>query len=35
MALEWRPDGFEFFYITLDRLHKRLELLAAEARPGC
>lgn len=34
MALEWRPDGSEFFYITLNRLHKRLRLLAADADMG-
>ena len=34
LALEWRPDGDEFFYVTLNRAHKRLRLLAANASTG-
>ncbi len=34
LALDWRRDGSEFFYISMDRLQKRLRLLAANARTG-
>jgi dipeptidyl aminopeptidase/acylaminoacyl peptidase len=34
LALGWSPDGSEFRYLTLDRTHRRLRLLAADAVTG-
>jgi dipeptidyl aminopeptidase/acylaminoacyl peptidase len=34
MALGWSADGSEFRYVTLDRAHRRLRLLAADAVTG-
>lgn len=34
MALGWSPDGSEFRYLTMDRAHKLLRLVAADASTG-
>ena len=34
LSLGWSPDGSEFWYVTLDRTHRHLRLLAADAVTG-